>query len=59
MASEDDAEGRLALETPAECRLLRLALKYHRRPGTTRMEGFLVLRKVTVKPAQLPIEVSK
>ena len=59
VASEEDAEGRLTFETPAECRLARLALRYHRSPGTTRMEGFLVLRKVAVKPAQLPIDGSR
>jgi tetratricopeptide (TPR) repeat protein len=59
VASEGDAEGRLTFATPAECRLVRLALRYHRSPGTTRMEGFLILRRVAVKPAQLPIDGSR
>jgi hypothetical protein len=60
LASEADAEGQLSFETPAECRLVRLALRYHRPPGTTRMEGFLVLRSVALKPvAQVPIDGSR
>ena len=58
-ASEEDTEGRLTFATPAECRLVRLALRYHRSPGTTRMNGFLILREVAVKPAQLPIDGSR
>lgn len=57
LASEIDAEGHLSFETPAECRLMRLALRYRRTPGTTRVEGFLILRNVVLKPlAQLPID---
>jgi tetratricopeptide (TPR) repeat protein len=59
VASEEDAEGRLTFATPAECRLVRLALRYHRSPGTTRMEGFLILRSAAVRPAQLPIDGSR
>jgi len=59
VASEEDAEGRLTFATPAECRLVRLALRYHRSPGTTRMEGFLILRTVAVRPTQLPIDGSR
>ena len=59
VASEQDAEGRLTFATPAECRLVRLALRYQRSPGTTRMEGFLILRTVAVRPAQLPIDGSR
>ena len=51
LASEPDAETHLSFETPADCRLVRLALRYHRTRGTTRMEGFLVLRNVALKPA--------
>jgi hypothetical protein len=59
-ASEEDTEGRLMFETPAGCRMVRLALRYRRSPGTTRMEGFLILRKVTMNPpAQLPIAGSR
>jgi hypothetical protein len=57
LASEPDVEMQLSFETPAECRLVRLALRYHRTPGTTRMEGYLVVRNVAVKlAAQSPIE---
>lgn len=60
LESEEDAEGRLPFET-AGATLVRLALRYRRMPGTTRAEGFMVLRKVELKPsiqlgvAQLPI----
>ena len=60
LASEADAERHILFETPAECRLVRLALRYHRAPGTTRMEGFLVLRSVVLQPgAQAPAEGSR
>jgi hypothetical protein len=39
---------------------VRLALRYRRAPGTTRLEGFLVLGNVALKPAaQPPIEGSR
>jgi hypothetical protein len=50
LASEADTERHILFDTPAECRLVRLALRYHRAPGTTRMEGFLVLRSVVMQP---------
>jgi tetratricopeptide (TPR) repeat protein len=54
------AEGRLLFETPADCRLVRLALRYRRNPGTTRMEGFLVLWTAVLKSAaQTPAEGSR
>jgi tetratricopeptide (TPR) repeat protein len=57
LASEADSEQQLFFETPAECRLVRLALRYRRAPGTTRMDGFLVLQKVSLEPAiQAPAE---
>jgi len=59
VAAEEDAEGRLTFATPAKCRLVRVALRYHRSPGTTRMEGFLILRTVAVRPGQLPIDGSR
>jgi hypothetical protein len=60
VASEADAETHVLFETPAECRLLRLALKYQRAPGTTRVEGFLVLRSVVMEPgSQAPTEGSR
>jgi hypothetical protein len=57
LASEAGAEQQLWFETPAECRLVRLALRYHRTPGTTRVEGYLVLQNVVLHPApQAPLE---
>jgi len=44
LASDADVEERLDFTTPRECRLVRLALRYHRMPGTTLTEGFLNLR---------------
>ena len=59
-ASDTDATGRVSFQTRAACRLVRLALTYRRAPGTTRPEGSLVLRKVTLKPApQPPIDGSR
>jgi len=57
LASEAEALAHLSFETTAECRLVGLSLKYRRTPGTTRMEGFLVLRNVALEPlAQFPID---
>lgn len=49
LASETDALERLVFETPAECRLIRLVLRYQRAAGTTRAEGFLILRSLGLK----------
>jgi tetratricopeptide (TPR) repeat protein len=54
LESEAEALVHLSFETPAECRLLRLSLRYRRAPGTTRMEGFLVLRNVALEPLAQP-----
>ena len=60
LASEMEGEGRLSFETREECRLVRLAVRYRRTPGTIRPEGFLVLRNVAIKPAaQLPMDGSR
>jgi hypothetical protein len=57
LASEMDTEGRLDFETRPESSLVRLALVYRRTPGTTRIEGFLILHKATLKMAgQSPID---
>jgi tetratricopeptide (TPR) repeat protein len=57
LASEANAEGHLPFAAPADCRLVRLALRYHRTQGTTRFEGFLVLWDLALKRgAQSPIE---
>ena len=57
LAAEAETLAHLSFETPVECRLVRLSLRYRRAPGTTRMEGFLVLRNLALEPlAQLPME---
>ncbi len=50
LASEAATQQQLRFETPAGCRLVRLSLRYRRAPGTTRMEGFVVLRNLTLRP---------
>ena len=37
--------------TPAGVTLLRIALDYHREPGTTRLDGSVQIRRVTLEPA--------
>ena len=55
LSSEDDSQASVKFRTPAACRLARLALRYRRTPGTTRIAGFVVLREVAVRPSsQLP-----
>lgn len=49
LAAETDAQERLAFETPPECHLVRLALRYRRAAGTTRAEGFVILRNLGLK----------
>lgn len=57
LSSDSEAKARLSFATPAGCRLVRLALVYRRVPGTTRIEGFIVLRQIALKPVvQLPSE---
>lgn len=56
LASETDLEKRLLFDSSGECRLVRLALRYHRAPGTTRAEGFLTLRNVALQPLDHSIE---
>ncbi|MGA1996890.1 MAG: hypothetical protein ABSH45_14030 [Bryobacteraceae bacterium] len=50
MSSEDEGEGELTFATPAGCRLVCLALVYQRASGTTRIEGYVVLRGVSLAP---------
>jgi tetratricopeptide (TPR) repeat protein len=51
LASETTTEGRLPFDTPPLGSLMRLALSYRRAAGTTRLEGFLILQEVTLRPA--------
>jgi tetratricopeptide (TPR) repeat protein len=54
LASESETEGRLPFKTPAGSGLERLTLTYQRALGTTRIEGFVDLRKLRLTQAQLP-----
>ena len=54
LASESEKEGKLPFRTPAGTRLVRLTLTYQRALGTTRIEGFIVLRKLRLIYAQPP-----
>jgi hypothetical protein len=44
-------ERRLSFVTPPACRMVRLSVVYQRRPGTTRIAGYLVLRNVELHPS--------
>jgi len=46
IASNQQIDRRLAFVTPPGCRMVRLSLVYQRRPGTTRIGGFIVLRNL-------------
>jgi tetratricopeptide (TPR) repeat protein len=46
LSSQETAQERLSFVSPAGCRLVRLVLAYQRAPGTTRIEGYMVLRDV-------------
>lgn len=51
--SSDKEDSRLwAFDTPPGCRLVRLGLTYQRAPGTTRIEGRIVLRQVRLRAAR-------
>jgi len=41
----------LPFDTPTGCHLARLSLAYQRAPGTTRIEGNIVLRQVRLRRA--------
>ena len=51
LASESEREGTFSFKTPAGSRLVRLRLAYQRALGTTRIEGFIVLRNLRLTPA--------
>ena len=50
LAGSGDRSGVLPFRTPHGCRMVRLVLRYGRAPGTTRITGDLVLRKVVLSP---------
>lgn len=49
LASETDARVLWRFKTPESCRLLRLALRYRRSTGTTRIEGYTILRNIALR----------
>ena len=49
LASDKEDKGLVQFQTVSEDQLVRVALRYHRTPGTTRSEGFLILRDVELK----------
>jgi hypothetical protein len=50
LSSDDPAAGRTTFVIPTDCRMVRLSLAYQRRPGTTRIAGYVVLRNVALRP---------
>jgi hypothetical protein len=54
LASDDPTGDRIAFVAPPGCHLVRVALAYRRRPGTTRISGFVVLRDVELRRAAQP-----
>jgi hypothetical protein len=49
LASDERVNRQLAFQTPPGCQMVRLSLVYQRRPGTTRIMGYLVLRDVSIE----------
>jgi hypothetical protein len=54
LSSEQEMEEAIAFRTPPDCRIVRISLVYQRNTGTSRIEGFLVLRKVMLRPFTQP-----
>jgi hypothetical protein len=55
LSADVETAGKLAFVAPAGCRFVRLALSYLRAPGTTRIEGYVILRRMELaRTAQLP-----
>ncbi len=50
LSSEIETQDTLSFVTPRGCRLVRLVLVYERAAGTTRIEGSIVLRSVSMRP---------
>ncbi len=53
LSSETDAHEMSFLAPPA-CKMVRLALRYERTPGTTRVEGYVILREVELNAMSNP-----
>jgi hypothetical protein len=52
LSSDSDAWDTSTFTAPAGCRLVRLSLIYRRALGTTRINGYVVLRAVSLGPAR-------
>jgi len=52
LASESETQAIFPFTTPAGSTLVRLTLTYRRALGTTRIEGYVVLRKLRLMPGQ-------
>ncbi len=51
LSSEREGRSEIVFRTPPACHLARLALYYRRTPGTTRIEGSIILRRMSLLPA--------
>ena len=49
LSSEQEKTGKVSFVAPDGCRIARVALVYRRLPGTTRIEGFIILRRVDLQ----------
>src|ERR1035441_886637 len=64
LASENEAHSITRFTVPSGCRLVRINLEYQRAPGTTRIEGSIILREAGLQrtaqfPEKLPGRVMK
>ena len=50
LSSERGESGTASFKAPAGCQVIRVSLAYRRAPGTTRIQGSIVLRKVELDP---------
>jgi tetratricopeptide (TPR) repeat protein len=48
LSSDEESESQLRFVTPPGCHAVRLSLRYDRAPGTTRVEGYVLLRNVSL-----------
>jgi hypothetical protein len=56
LSADVETRGKLAFVAPAGCRFVRLALSYQRATGTTRIEGFIILRRMELARTAQPSE---
>jgi tetratricopeptide (TPR) repeat protein len=50
LSSDQEKEDEMVFRTPPGCGMVRIALGYRRSLGTTRIEGFIILREVRLQP---------